>query len=90
MKIRMLFVDYSEPGHPVMPNVMLAVDEYLNDENPHYWNEHFDKERKAAEENGYAWRVFEVEVNEDVIRNAFAMTLVEGKNMRLEGGGADE
>lgn len=85
MKIRMLFVDYSGPGEELMPNLMLAVDEYLDEGNPSYWNEHFENERTSAEESGYAWRVFEVDVNENVIRNAFTIPVVKGTDVRVVG-----
>lgn len=76
VKVRTLWVDYSSPGESLMPNLVLAVDEYLDDENPHYWNEHFELERKKAEESGYAWRVVELMVPEGAVLGAFAVEQV--------------
>lgn len=73
MKIRTLWVNY---GDDLMPNVVLAVDQYLNDENPTYWDEHFDKETKAAEEANYTWRVIELDVPEGAITGAFLVPQV--------------
>lgn len=76
MKVRTLWVDYSSAGEQLMPNLVLAVDEYLNDENPHYWEEHFERETKAAERAGYAWRVIELSVPEGAILGAFTVPQV--------------
>lgn len=73
VKIRTLWVNY---GDDMMPNVVLAVDQYLNDENPSYWGEHFGKETKAAEEAGYTWRVIELEVPEGAVLGAFQVPQV--------------
>lgn len=76
MKIRTLWVNY---GGDTMPNVVLAVDEYLNDENPSYWTEHFDKETKEAEEGGYTWRVIELDIPEGAVLGAFQVHKVQAK-----------
>lgn len=79
VKIRTLWVDYSSEGDSLMPNVVLAVDEYLDDENPKYWNEHFERERRAAEEAGYRWRVIVLEVSERAITGAFGLPHVQAE-----------
>lgn len=77
MKIRTLWVDYSSLGEQLMPNIVLAVDEYLDDENPAYWVEQFDKEVQGAQEAGYTWRVIELEVPEGMILGAFQVQQVQ-------------
>lgn len=41
MDVRTLWVDYSDPNRPgeLVPNIVLAVDEHLHDENPAFWDE---------------------------------------------------
>lgn len=73
MKLKTLWVNY---GDDMMPNLVLAVDEYLNDENPSYWIEHFEKETKGAEEAGYTWRVIELTIPEGAVLGAFSVPQV--------------
>lgn len=77
VKVWTLWVDYSSEGEDLMPNLVLAVDEYLDDENPDYWVEHFELERRKAEEFGYSWRVVEMRVPEKAILDAFQVKQVE-------------
>ena len=70
MKVRTLWVDYSGYPGELAPNIMLAVDEYLEEENPSVW----DEEVARLEDDGvleYPHREVVLEVPGNVIRDAF-------------------
>jgi hypothetical protein len=72
MKILVLFVQRKEMYEgQCAPEALVCVDEYTNEENPKWFKEACESELKALDENDIAGHaVVEIEVPQDVIRNA--------------------
>lgn len=81
MRLRTLWVDYSEREGELMPTCMAAVDEYLDDSNPDFWYQELEKYRKEAEVGGFTWRIIDFELPEAVVAGAFKIL-----DAPLEGG----
>lgn len=71
MKIHLLIGHYREsyPGQHA-PNVFLATDEFLLEENPEWWDEHIALEKSRAGAEVEAWAQVALEVDEDALLRA--------------------
>lgn len=86
MRIRTFWEHYASDDR-LMPNVMLAVDEYLDDENPDYWNQQVEKLIAQAEENGSTWRIIEFTVPDANVVGAFRVPVSTfGSSNVMDGG----
>jgi len=80
MKIHILFLQRHEDYEwQYAPEVLAAVDEYTNDENPEWFIDRCEKEQEAQKGQG-TFRVIDVNVSQDQIRDLLLKSPeVEGK-----------
>ncbi len=81
MKIRTIWYQYPEsyPGQ-LMPNLMDAADEYLDDDNPTYFQDKIvDAERLLSTGDISAFEIIVLEVDEESITDAFEPLVVKAK-----------
>lgn len=78
MRLRIMFIDYSDKHADLMPNAVAICDEYMEDEHggiPDFFMEEVEK----ARDGDYPMRTCFVTVPDDAIKGLFEPPVVEGK-----------
>lgn len=75
MRIRIAFVDYGNPGD--MPNVVAAIDEYLEDEHMGL-PEFYETDIKTAKSGGFTVREMFVTIPDSAVLALFEPPTIEG------------
>jgi hypothetical protein len=71
MKVNLLIMHYKEKyDGQYMPNVVLACDEFIMDENPSWWSENVAKEKAKVGNEAAAWAEIVVEVDSEAMLDA--------------------